>query len=249
MTVKQKRETNFIPNPFHAPIYYYECTASTMQEGRTCITEGCPNGTFVYAGLQTGGRGRIKGRQWVSPARENLLGTLILKRPSSSDFTLRIGLAVSITLDTFLPSRMRTAVKWPNDVLIDGKKVSGILCESCSDYILAGFGINLLQTTFTPDIAQKATSLASVIGTERCPPFEVFIPTLLTQIQHCLEDSDWHEHISRRLWKRGTQVRFMRGVDDGNIAEGILTGIATDGALCIMEADGEHRYYSGELIL
>lgn len=247
--LETKRETSFISNPFHAPVYYFESTASTMQEARTCVSERCPSGTFVYAGFQTGGRGRIAGRQWVSPARENLLGTLILRRSPSTDFTLRIGLAVSLTLDSFLPPRMRTAVKWPNDIFIDGKKTSGILCEAYGDCVLAGFGINLLQTAFKSDIAQKATSLAAVVGIENCPSFEVFIPTLLSRIRDCLDYPDWHERISGRLWKRGTLVRFMRGIDAHDLASGILTGIAQDGALCIAEADGEHRYYSGELIL
>ena len=115
-------------NPFMAPVYYYARIDSTLQAARTCLAEGCPDGTFIYAGYQTAGRGRIAGRQWLSPAGENLLGTLILKQPASTDFTLRIGLAVSLTLDSFLPSAVRTAVKWPNDIFINGKKTAGILC-------------------------------------------------------------------------------------------------------------------------
>ena len=87
-----------------------------------------------------------------------------------------------------------------------------------------------------------------IIGVDKCPSFEVFIPVLLTQIQECLTRGDWNEEISRRLWKRGSAVRFMRGQQEDDIIEGILTGIASDGALCITEADTERRYYSGELI-
>ncbi len=76
----------------------------------------------------------------------------------------------------------------------------------------------------------------------------MFIPALLTHIQECLSRRDWNEEISRRLWKRGSIVRFMRGQQENDIIEGILTGIAPDGALCITEEDKERRYYSGELI-
>ena len=229
-------------------MYYYARTDSALQAARECLAEGCPDGTFIYAGYQTAGRGRIAGRQWLSPAGENLLGTLILKQPASTDFTLRIGLAVSLTLDSFLPSAVRTAVKWPNDILINGKKTAGILCESAGGCLLAGIGINLLQTAFLRSIEYTATSLAMIIGVDKCPSFEVFIPVLLTQIQECLTRGDWNEEISRRLWKRGSAVRFMRGQQEDDIIEGILTGIAPDGALCITEADTERRYYSGELI-
>ena len=235
-------------NPFMAPVYYYARIDSTLQAARTCLAEGCPDGTFIYAGYQTAGRGRLANRQWLSPAGENLLGTLILKESASPDFTLRIGLAVSLTLDAFLPSSVCTAVKWPNDILINGKKIAGILCENAGGCILAGVGINLLQTAFLRSIEHTATSLAMIIGVDKCPSFEVFIPALLDQIQECLTRRDWNEEISRRLWKRGSMVRFMRGQQEEDIIEGILTGIAPDGALCITEADTERRYYSGELI-
>ena len=167
MIPHQKRETTSITNPFRAPVYYYARTDSALQAARECLAEGCPDGTFIYAGYQTAGRGRIAGRQWLSPAGENLLGTLILKQPASTDFTLRIGLAVSLTLDSFLPSAVRTAVKWPNDILINGKKTAGILCESAGGCLLAGIGINLLQTAFLRSIEYTATSLAMIIGVDK----------------------------------------------------------------------------------
>lgn len=248
MIFQQKRETTSITNPFKAPVYYYARTDSTLQAARECLAEGCPDGTFIYAGYQTEGRGRMADRQWLSPAGENLLGTLILRQPASTDFTLRIGLAVSLTLDSFLPSGVRTVVKWPNDIFINGKKAAGILCEGAGGCVLAGIGINLLQTAFLRSIEQTATSLALTVGVDKCPSFEVFIPALLSQIQECLTRRDWHEEISRRLWKRGAMVRFMRGQQEDDIAEGVLSGIAADGALCITESDRERRYYSGELM-
>lgn len=248
MIPTQKQALTSIRNPFNAPVYYYARTTSTLQNARECIADGCPDGTFIYAGFQTEGRGRISGRQWLSPAGENLLGTLILRRPASTDFTLRIGLAVSMTLDLFLPPAVRTAVKWPNDIFINGKKIAGILCESAGGCVLAGVGINVLQTDFLRSIEHTATSLAVAIGAGKCPSFEVLIPALLEQIQNCLCRSDWHEEITRRLWKRGMMVRFMRGQQETDIVEGILTGIAPDGALCITDSGQEYRYYSGELI-
>lgn len=247
--IVEKRETASIQNPFNAPVYYYAKTASTLQTARACIADGCPSGTFIYAGYQTEGRGRISGRQWLSPARENLLATLILRQPASPDFTLRIGLAVSQTLDSFLPAAMRTVVKWPNDIFLNNKKISGILCESAGGCVLAGIGINILQTAFLRQIEYSATSLALEIGADRCPSLEAFIPVLLQHIQNCLRRNDWNEEISRRLLSRGKMVRFMRGQQESDIITGVLTGIAEDGSLCITQDSGkESRYYSGELL-
>ena len=229
-------------------MYYYARTDSTLFAARECIADGCPDGTFIYAGYQTQGRGRMSDRQWLSPAGENLLGTLILRQPASTDFTLRRGLAVSITLDSFLPQSVRTAVKWPNDILINGRKVAGILCESAGGCVLAGVGVNILQTAFLKSIERTATSLALAIGANKCPTLEDFIPALLEQIRSCQSRADWNEDISRRLWMRGSAVRFMRGVQETDIIEGVLTGIAEDGALCITTEERERRYYSGELI-
>lgn len=247
--IAEKRETTAISNPFNAPVYYYARTASTLQTARACIADGCPHGTFIYAGYQTEGRGRMAGRQWLSPAGENLLGTLILRQPASTDFTLRIGLAVSETLDSFLPPAVKTVVKWPNDIFLNGRKIAGILCESAGGCILAGFGINILQTDFLREIERSATSLALAVGASRCPSLETFIPVLLAQIQSCLTRSDWNEEISRRLLSRGTMVRFMRGQQETDIITGVLTGIAEDGALRITADSGkESRFYSGELL-
>lgn len=247
--IAETRETTSIQNPFGAPVYYYARTASTLQTARACIADGCPSGTFIYAGYQTEGRGRISGRQWLSPAGENLLGTLILRQPASTDFTLRIGLAVSETLDSFLPPALKTVVKWPNDVFVNGRKIAGILCESAGGCILAGIGINILQKDFLREIEHSATSLALAVGPSRCPSFETLIPTLLTRIQSCLTRNDWNEEVSRRLLSRGTMVRFMRGQQETDIITGVLTGIAKDGALCITADSGkESRYYSGELL-
>ena len=248
MIPTQKRETTSIRNPFNAPVYYYARTDSTLQAARECLADGCPDGTFIYAGYQTEGRGRMAGRQWLSPAGENLLGTLVLRQPASTDFTLRIGLAVSMTIDSFLPSSVKTIVKWPNDIFINGKKAAGILCESAGGCVLAGIGVNIIQTAFLRSIEHTATSLALIVGADKCPSFEIFIPALLTQIQNCLTLKNWHEEISGRLWMRGSTVRFMRGQQETDIVEGVLTGIAEDGALCIMESDRERRYYSGELM-
>ena len=110
------------------------------------------------------------------------------------------------------------------------------------------FSAKAPAAAFLRSIEHTATSLALAIGADKCPSFEVFIPALLNNIRECLTRRDWHEEISRRLWKRGTMVRFMRGQQEDDIIEGVLTGIAFDGALCIAEADKEHRYYSGELI-
>ncbi|MEL3906531.1 MAG: biotin--[acetyl-CoA-carboxylase] ligase [Treponema sp.] len=244
----ETQESSAIKNPFNAPIYHLKRTGSTMTAAREFIADGCPDGTFIYADFQTDGRGRMSGKQWLSPAGENLLGTLILRRPASTDFTLRIGLAVSTALDPLLPPAIKTAVKWPNDILVNGKKISGILCESAGGCVLAGIGVNLQQTDFLQSIEHTATSVALISGSTKCPSVAGFIPLLLHAIQDCLDCADWHEKVSSRLWMRGYPVRFMRGHQETDIIQGTLTRIAEDGAICIADTVKERRYYSGELI-
>lgn len=245
----QTQEPESIQNPFNAPVYHLKRTDSTMLAAREFIASGCPDGTFIYADFQTDGRGRMSGRQWLSPAGESLLGTLILRRPASTDVTLRIGLAVSMLLDPLLPSAVKTAVKWPNDILVNNKKIAGILCESAGGCVLAGIGINIQQTDFLRCIENTATSVALISGLKNAPEIAEVIPPLLTHIRDCLDCKDWNEEVSRRLWKRGSTVQFMRGHLESDIIEGTLTGIAEDGAICIADAQRERRYYSGELIL
>src|SRR6185369_8027561 len=114
--------------------------------------DGAAEGTLVVAERQTQGRGRL-GRAWSSPARVNLYGSWILRptiAPAAApQISLAAALAVARVLATFVPGRV--AIKWPNDCLIDGRKVSGILTEMDAELdrvraVVLGIGVNLNTT-------------------------------------------------------------------------------------------------------
>lgn len=146
-------------------IYTMESVDSTNNEAKRRAQEGAPHGSVFVAEEQTGGKGRL-GRVWKSPPKTGLWFTLLL-RPNAApeqvtNLTLFAGLAVAraIRALTSLPAQ----IKWPNDVVIDGKKVCGILTEMAAEmesveYVIPGIGVNVNTESFPEDIAWKATSL------------------------------------------------------------------------------------------
>ncbi|EFW37385.1 biotin--[acetyl-CoA-carboxylase] ligase [Treponema phagedenis] len=235
-------------NAFSAPVYYKEETSSTMNDARELAKSNCPDGTLVFTGMQNSGRGRLAGRVWHGEKNKNLLCTLILRRAIPQAFTLKIGLAVALALDKFLPADKKTTIKWPNDILIDGKKTCGILCEATDTVLFAGIGCNLLQTEF-PQHLRSATSLASVIGTEACPAPQDFVPIFLSSAKACLTDNAAMQKIEEKLWKKNCPVYFIEGTNPANKIQGILKGFSPEGALQIQIGTKIKNFWSGELIL
>ncbi len=184
-----------------AAVYLKEGTHSTMDDALAFARAGSPAGTTVVAGLQEGGRGRAPGRVWVSAAWESLLATVVLRRagsPPPSQLPLRAGLAVSLAVEE--AAGITVAIKRPNDILWEGRKLAGILCESRGDILLVGIGVNCLQLSFPPEIAQSACSLRQACGRE-ISPLEL-LPLLLARLKGSLEDPQWREKVSERLLKR-----------------------------------------------
>ena len=144
-------------------IVWHETTASTNDDARRAAEAGEPEGLVVIADVQTAGRGRMS-RSWVSPPGRDLLFSVLL-RPEPVDLPkmpLLAGLAVARTLDAFTSTRV--TLKWPNDVLVEGRKISGILLEAAPgggglDWLVIGCGINIVSH---PKLQEgKATSLAA----------------------------------------------------------------------------------------
>jgi BirA family transcriptional regulator, biotin operon repressor / biotin---[acetyl-CoA-carboxylase] ligase len=147
-------------------IVYHSEAVSTNQLARALAQEGAPEGTVVAADSQTGGRGRM-GRSWVSPPGVNLYFSFILRPALPSiripQLTLLIAAAIHRSLREMLPG-FGPKVKWPNDILLNGKKVCGVLCEMQSEpdlthFVVAGVGINVNQPEFAPELKDMATSL------------------------------------------------------------------------------------------
>lgn len=144
----------------------YETIGSTNDEAKRLARSGAPHGTLVWAREQTLGRGR-RGRAWISPPG-NLYLSLILRPHVSPGMAAQLGfvaaLAVGEALQSIFPALADLAYKWPNDVLVGGRKIAGILLESETvegetlAFLVVGVGINLAGSP--PDTAFPATSIA-----------------------------------------------------------------------------------------
>jgi len=266
-----------IQNPFNAPVYHEETVSSTMDVSRQLAADFPAHGTVIAADFQEAGRGRISGRKWEMDRGANLPFTVLLRYPRIEDIpaalTLRAGLAVSLAVEDFVAEngeritnnneqrtendeRLSVQVKWPNDVMIGGKKTAGILCEVIDRYVHLGIGINVAQTEFPEPIRDKATSIALATNNKKIAANDarfLLLEKILSRLYDELETNagnDWKSRLEQRLYKRGECVTFIEGAaDSGKIVTGFLTGIGEGGELLILPDGGNETrsFVAGEL--
>lgn len=239
-------------------IVYFEETDSTNEVAKRLAREGAEEGTLVVAEAQTKGKGRL-GRQWLSPAGEGLYFTLILRPPfppqRAPQMTLIAAVAVARALSE--ATGLEVKIKWPNDILVNGRKVAGILTEMVADmdrihYLVVGIGININQEkeAFPSEVAEIATSLRAELGysLSRLP----VLVKCLSELERVYEV--WLKEGFGPLlaeWKRfshtlGQWVRVNVGEE---IVEGKALEIEEDGSLLIQQKDGSfYRVIAGDVL-
>lgn len=143
---------------------------STQQVARDLARRGAAEGTAVVAEEQTAGRGRL-GRTWHSPPGENLYCSVVLRPPRAPAEVPQIALVTGVAVAAAVEEATgrRPAIKWPNDVLLEGKKVAGILTEMESEidrvhHVITGIGVNLNTRRFPRELREKASSLLLLTG-------------------------------------------------------------------------------------
>lgn len=150
------------------PITVAASTASTNDDARAAAGRGAPDGAAFLAETQSAGRGR-GGHTWHSPPAENLYLSLVARprvpAASIAPITLAVGVAVADVLAERLGERANVGVKWPNDVLANGRKIAGVLVEgqlrgANVSSLIVGLGVNVHAAAFPPELAARATSLA-----------------------------------------------------------------------------------------
>ena len=191
---------------------------------------GAPSGSIVLADEQTEGRGR-DGRAWRSPLGGVWLGMLVRPPfPDAGVLSLRVGLVVADVVDELLGT-MPAALKWPNDVLVDGRKLAGILCEArwqgdAPQWLALGIGINVVNE-IPPELADAAIALHELRpDLRRIDVLDRLTPALRPLIAHRapLTDSECAA-FERRDWLRGRRMRAP--------LVGRAAGIRPDGALLV----------------
>ncbi len=231
---------------FGRRIYHYERIGSTNDVARDLARAGAPEGTVVIAEEQTSGRGR-RGRTWLAPPRSCLLVSLIFRPPlpAGEAFRLTMLTAVAAAGAVEKVSGIAPEIKWPNDLLVDGKKLAGILSEAATiedrlEYAVVGLGLNVnFDPARHPEIAATATSLSTLSGGEVSRV--QLLQALLAEIEARYEtlvpgmvDVLWQEW-QHRLGTLGRQVVVTEG---GRSEYGLAEAVAPDGSLLLRRADG-----------
>lgn len=233
---------------FGRQAYCYESVGSTNDLARDLAREGAPEGTVVVAEAQTRGRGRL-GRVWLAPAHSCLLFSLLFRPtlPAASAFRLTMLSSVAAAMAVERVCEIRPAIKWPNDLLIGGKKVAGILSEGSAvadrlAYAIVGIGLNVnFDPAAFPEIAAVATSLQAETGREvsRLAVLQALLNELeagYPYLEPAPGEADrlWAEWRSR-LGTLGQQVTVTEGERK---VHGRAEDVAPDGSLVLRQDDG-----------
>jgi BirA family biotin operon repressor/biotin-[acetyl-CoA-carboxylase] ligase len=224
-------------------LHYLAVTTSTQDIARELAGQGAPEGTAVIAGEQQSGRGRM-GRSWLSPAG-GLATSIILRPPIASVYLLPAITSVAV-FRTLRNLGIEADIKWPNDVLINGKKACGILIEHGLaagelNYSIVGIGINVnVDTDSYPEIADIATSISVQLG-HQVAVGEVALH-LYTQLEDLYTGTGAPAGIIRE-WSQHMVTIGRRVTADfyGNAIDGRAEGVNRQGNLVVRLADGSTR--------
>lgn len=236
-------------------LIFYPSTGSTNIDAKRAAEDGAPEGTLVVTDCQNTGRGR-RGRDWSSPQGCNLYFTLLLRPDCSPDqacmLTLVMALAVAEAVNEL---GLEAGIKWPNDIVLSGKKICGILTEMSAEpdyihYVVIGCGINVNQEEFPSEISRTATSLRLEKGEK------ISRSALLVSVMDHFEEAygafrktwDLTELLPsyhRFLLNKDARVRVL---DPKGEFDGIARGINEKGELLVeTEQNGIVNVYAGEV--
>jgi len=216
-------------------IIYYETTGSTNEDAKRLAREGAADGTVVMADAQSAGKGR-RGRMWQSPVGSNLYFSLMLKPQFSPDkasmLTLVMALSVVQALNKAVKDVLDFRIKWPNDIVVNGRKLCGILTEMNLDKdviesVVIGVGINVTQELFDNELVACATSL--LIEKKRADAL-INMPDRMELLESILEffDSNYE------LFCKNLNLEFMRADYERYLAN-------KDNRVRVLEPAGEYE--------
>jgi BirA family biotin operon repressor/biotin-[acetyl-CoA-carboxylase] ligase len=233
-----------VPYPWEFPgreskIFYYPELPSTMDAAKDLARKGCPHFTTVIAGRQISGRGRLQ-REWLSE-KGGLYFTTVLRPDLPPVLSFRVGFLASLTLAGILHEAfgIEARVKWPNDILVDERKIAGMLSELEAEadrvaFINIGIGINVNNDP--APIAPEATSLKRLLG--RAVSKKDVLSRYLNAFEHRMQTTAFDGIIAE--WKQYTVTlnRDVRVVTSHEVLEGKAVDVDDTGALNLQGADG-----------
>ncbi|WP_114570974.1 biotin--[acetyl-CoA-carboxylase] ligase [Exiguobacterium flavidum] len=234
-------------------VVHHEETETTQRIAHELAQLEVSEGTLVLCDHQTQGRGQL-GRKWLEEKGKGVAMSLILRPDvpiqTAGQLTILAGIALAESLGPLVEAR----IKWPNDILVSGKKLAGILTEMQAEAdrigsIIIGIGVNVNHGTFPPEISSRATSLKSLTGSEykRAEIVARFLNTFESMY------TEWLGHgfapfVERflRLADRKDELVTLRTRE--RVLTGILRGITSDGTLLIETEQGMEEFHSAELV-
>ena len=236
-------------------VHHYYKIGSTNTEAMEAASQGAPEGSVFLAEQQTAGRGR-GAHEWHSVQSVGIYCSVILRPavPPSEVLVLSLvaGLAVRAAVQE-VDSRVAPDLKWPNDLLVGGKKFCGILTEMNAEvmrvrYIVVGIGINVNQARFLVDLADSATSLRLVTGSEwsRVELCVALLKSLDREYLALTRDPNAHQDILQRFEKNSSYVRGRKvRIEENGGFEGVTEGLDPRGFLQVRTKEGLRTVLSG----
>ena len=217
---------------------------STQRYAAELAAAGAADGTVVVADTQTAGRGR-RGRVWDDTPGASLLLSIVIRSSLAPallpTLSLAAGVAVAEALET--AASVTARLKWPNDVLVDGRKIAGILLERHGTAVVLGAGVNVSQRSFPEALATRATSVAREGGrADR----EAILPAVLDAIGR------WRERLEREGFEavraRWAALATLGGQVRVDGVAGVALGLDDDGALLVGTVSGAVRVLAGDVV-
>jgi BirA family biotin operon repressor/biotin-[acetyl-CoA-carboxylase] ligase len=220
---------------------------STNDEAARLADSGAPEGTVVWAREQTGGRGR-RGRRWVSPVG-NLYSSTVLRPDCPAGRAAELGFVAALAVGDIIAPGRQVRLKWPNDVLVDGGKIAGILLESVLSqagqvqHVVAGIGVNVGFAPQLPEMRYPGSTLGGSV--------EAALERLTAALARRLAQwrAEGFERV-REAWLAqagplGAEVDVRLG---NELVRGRFAGLDREGALLLETAQGPRKIVSGELL-
>lgn len=237
-------------------VHLYSETDSTNIQASRAASSGAPEGSIIIAESQTGGKGR-QGRKWISPAGKNLYLSMILRPEIPAVTAPRLTLVTAVALSEALDSAGASGhrIKWPNDILFNGKKLSGILAEmkaDCDsvDFVIIGTGVNINSSAddYPDDLKGSVTSLKEITGgeTDRISFLNLFL--------HRFEDNyfdflkgGFRGILDKWIRKSGIINQMIQVTNYRDVFTGKVTDVTPDGNLMLETPDGIRQVNTGDI--
>jgi BirA family biotin operon repressor/biotin-[acetyl-CoA-carboxylase] ligase len=254
MLTEQDLRQGLQTRSFGRKIYSFDLIDSTNECAKALANCSAAEGTIVFAEQQTAGKGRF-GREWTADPNENLTFSISLRPELKLDSTQLLPLYVAVAVAEAVEesSGMTVECKWPNDLLVGGRKIAGFLLEASTrqnklDFVVLGVGINVNQTRFPESIGEKATSLKTASGEshDRASLFRTVVKAL--EDHYARFSSSGFESVVAQWLSRSSMLNRRISVSmHGAPVSGIVKGLSREGGLILLTGGEERVLFAGDV--